>query len=867
MLRISWSLVLLILACSGTYAQNYILTGQVTDQNGEALAGVSVAIIGGTGTATDGNGFYEFRLPQVGTFTENSDPRTRSSGSSSGTETSLEGLIFSYLGHKDLGIVMDFKPNAENGNRPAEVQISSPLPRQMADSRQLQFVRQEGQDLFYELDVVLQTKAYELDPLTITSTRADKLTPVTYVELEAKDIQERNLGQDVPYLLKWTPSVVVNSDAGTGIGYTGIWIRGTDPTRINVTLNGIPLNDSESQGVFWVNIPDFASSADNIQIQRGVGTSANGAGAFGATIDIATNQVKENAYASVDAGLGSFNTRRVSGRFGTGLLPGGFTLDGRLSSIRSDGFIDRGSADLDAWYLAGGWVGDRSVLRFNAFGGHEVTYQAWNGVPRSELEAGNRTFNTAGTERPGSPHPDEVDNYRQNHYQLHYSTELSEEWTLKLSGHYTKGGGYFEQYRAGEDLADYGLDGVVVGDSTITESDLIRRRWLDNDFYGLVYSIGYKPVGSRLDFTLGGAANRYLNNHFGEVIWARFASNSETDTRYYDNDAEKIDINVYGRMNYGFSSQLNGYLDLQVRQINYEFLGLDNQLNRLDQQVDYTFFNPKAGMVYSPDAGSRAYLSVGVAHREPSRNDHVDNPINEIPRPERLINTELGYERTSRRSNWGINFYHMAYQDQLVLTGRLNDVGEYIRANVPNSYRLGVELMGGVQLTDRLTLGGNMTLSRNRVRSYTEFLDQYEGEDFDYVGQTTVERENQPLAFSPDIQAAAELMYRIPFQVEESFFEAALQTKYIGRRYLDNSGDEANSLDPYTFTDLRLSLNFPAGPAKLMRLTFLARNLFDAEYISNGWSYRYQFEGAETLDQGFYPQAGRNFLVSLGLDF
>ncbi|MEM8585564.1 MAG: TonB-dependent receptor [Bacteroidota bacterium] len=853
MLRIMGSVLLLAFALSGAFAQNYFLSGQVTDQNGEALAGVAVAIVGGSGTVTDGSGFYEFRLPQV--------ERSRQSG----VEASLEGLTFSYLGYKNLDLALGF--NLLTGETlPAEVQITSPLPRQMADSRQLQFIRQEGQNLYYKLDVVLQSEAFELDPLTITSTRADRLTPVTYVELEAEEIQERNLGQDVPYLLKWTPSVVVNSDAGTGIGYTGIWIRGTDPTRINVTLNGIPLNDSESQGVFWVNIPDFASSADNIQIQRGVGTSANGAGAFGATIDIATNQVKEDAYATVDAGLGSFNTRRVSGRFGTGLLPGGFTLDGRLSSIRSDGFIDRGSADLDAWYLAGGWVGDRSVLRFNAFGGHEITYQAWNGVPRSELEAGNRTFNSAGMERPGSPHPDEVDNYRQNHYQLHYSSELSDEWTLKLSGHYTKGGGYFEQYRAGEDLADYGLDGVVVGDSTITESDLIRRRWLDNDFYGLVYSVAYAPIGSRFDFTLGGAANRYLNNHFGEVIWARFASNSETDTRYYDNDAKKIDINVYGRMNYGFNSMLNGYLDLQVRRIDYEFLGLDNQLNRLDQQVGYTFFNPKAGMVYSPNAGSRAYVSVGVAHREPSRNDHVDNPINEIPRSERLINTELGYERTGRRSNWGINLYHMAYQDQLVLTGRLNDVGEYIRANVPNSYRLGVELMGGVHLTDQFTLGGNMTLSRNRVQSYTEFLDSYDA-DFNYLGQETVVRENQPLAFSPDVQAAAELIYRLPFQLEESFFEAALQTKYVGRRFLDNSGDEANSLDPYTFTDLRLSLNFPAGPAKLMRLTLLARNLFDAEYISNGWSYRYQFEGAETLDQGFYPQAGRNFLVSLGLDF
>ena len=816
------------------------IEGRLTDEQGAPIVGALIMIQGyENAVISNQDGEYLFALPQVETGRESYK------------------LIFSYLGYYSLEYQLRVTP--------AEVQISPLQTLGEGLLLDLPRTRAENGELRYRLDLQLRPRTFEIDELVVTATRADERTPVTYTDLSAEQIQANNLGQDVPYQLKWTPSVVVNSDAGTGIGYTGIWIRGSDPTRINVTLNGIPYNDAESQGTFWVNLPDFASSADGIQIQRGVGTSANGAGAFGASIDINTNQIEEDAYATVDAGLGSFDTRRVSAQFGTGVLPSGFTLDGRLSSIRSDGFIDRASVDLDSWYLAGGYVGDKSVLRFNAFSGHEITYQAWNGVPRSELEAGNRTFNSAGTEKPGEPHEDEVDNYRQTHYQLHYSSTINNRWALRLSGHYTLGQGYFEQYKAGEDVADYNIEPAVVNGEAVTETDLIRRRWLDNDFFGLVYSLTYQQPAGRYDITLGGAANRYLGDHFGEVIWARFAGESEIGDRYYDNTAEKNDFNVYTRMNYNLTSRFSLYGDLQLRRVDYTFLGLDNNLNRLDQTRNYTFFNPKAGLNYRTDKG-RAYLSFGVAQREPNRNDHVDNPVSEIPTSEKLFNTELGYEQTNQRSNWGINFYHMLYRDQLVLTGRLNDVGEYIRTNVPNSYRLGVELMGGVQLGRNWTLGGNLTLSRNRVKAYTEFLDTYDA-DFNWLGQMTVEREDQPLAFSPDIQGAAELSYRLPFSNEAHFAELTLMNKYVGRRYLDNSGEEANSIDPYNYTDVRLRFQLPNPAGKTLRLTLLVRNLFDAEYESNGWSYRYLFAGEQALDQGFYPQAGTNFLLSLGLDF
>jgi len=727
----------------------------------------------------------------------------------------------------------------------------------------------------------------------VGATAATSKTPITYTNVSAAEIAETNLGQDAPYLLKWTPSVVVNSDAGTGTGYTGIWIRGSDPTRTNVTINGIPYNDSESQGVFWVNLPDFSSSADQIQIQRGVGTSTNGAGAFGATIDFNTNQIGEEQKLSLDGSLGSFGTRRGVVNYTSGLLDNGLKIDARYSKVHSDGYIDRATADLDGYYAGLTYVasGSRSrrragagagaVWRFNAFGGHEVTYQSWNGVTQGQIDTIGRTYNSVGTEKEGEPYDNEVDNYRQNHYQLHYNNEFGGAWSLGLSAHYTRGRGYFEQYKADQSLSDYSIIPAAMNNT----SDLIRRRWLDNHFYGTVYSLRYRP-SSRLDFTFGGSANEYLGGHFGEVIWARNAGDSEIRDRYYDNDATKRDFSNYLRTNLGFGEGFNAYVDLQLRHVNYTFLGLDNNLNRLDQTATHTFFNPKAGLLYD-FGGGQAYASFGVAQREPNRNDFVDNPVSTRPRPEKLYNTELGVRKQVGDFNYGVNLYHMLYRDQLVLTGELNDVGEYTRTNVPNSYRLGLEVQGGYRISDRFTVGGNLALSRNRVKAYTEFLDSYD-ENSSWLGQEAVDREDTPLAFSPSVVGALDLNYRVLTKRRHQL-EAGLQTKYVGERFVDNSGDPAAALAAYYYADLRIGyriklrrpvvqlpvtpMNPAADPARIekpgpvLRFTLLVRNLTDQLYVSNGWSYRYNFAGSQTADIGLYPQAGRNVLLGLGLDF
>ncbi|MCP9236444.1 TonB-dependent receptor [Lewinella sp. JB7] len=705
--------------------------------------------------------------------------------------------------------------------------------------------------LLHFLSAQVVDTVYEIDlPIMVTATSARQETPVTYVDLTKKDIALRNVGQDAPYLLKWTPSVVVNSDAGTGVGYTGIWIRGSDPTRTNITINGIPYNDSESQGVYWVNLPDFSSSADLIQIQRGVGTSTNGAGAFGASINFTTGRGNGKPGLSLDGGVGSFGTRRgvVSYR---GKTDGGFGVEARYSKIHSDGYVDRASADLDGYYAAVSKTVKDAIFSFVAFGGHEITYQSWNGVTQEEIDAFGRTYNSVGTDKEGEPYDNEVDNYRQNHYQLHYNQALNNRLDLSVSGHYTRGLGYFEQYKADEDLGEYGIN------ATVAESDLIRRRWLDNHFYGTVYSLRFRQ--DKWDVTFGGAANEYLGDHYGEVIWARYAGDSEIRDRYYQNDASKWDFNNYLRANYAVTDRVSLYADAQLRRVNYEFVGLDENTALLNQDASHTFFNPKAGLVYQPARGTRAYASFGVAQREPNRNDFVDNPVSTRPTPEKLYNTEVGFSRTAARANYGVNVYHMLYRDQLVLTGSLNDVGEYVRTNVPNSYRLGLELQAGTKLTDHLTLGGNLTLSRNRIGEYTEILDDYDG-NFEYLGQTQITREDAPLSFSPDVTGALEIAY--DRTVRRHGFGASLQTKYVGDRYVDNSGAEESKLDGYYYTDLRLSYRLD----QRYRLTFLLRNLTDQLYSSNGWSYRYRFDGAPTTLRGMYPQAGRNFMLSLGVD-
>tara|TARA_R100000781_G_scaffold26169_2_gene19269 strand:+ start:1496 stop:3874 length:2379 start_codon:yes stop_codon:yes gene_type:complete len=707
-----------------------------------------------------------------------------------------------------------------------------------------------------ELKILLLPDTYVSDEVLVEATRVDESIPVTFSNLDKEEIQKRNLGQDVPYLLNLTPSTVVTSDAGAGIGYTGIRIRGVDPSRINVTINGIPVNDAESHGVFWVDLPDIASSIENIQVQRGVGTSTNGAGAFGSSINLQTSSNSLDPYTEINTGIGSFNTRKANIQLGSGLMKNGWSFEGRLSKIMSDGYIDRAESDLNSFYLSGSKRGERSLLKADIFSGKEITYQSWYGVEESVLESGNRTFNEAGTEKSGSPYQNQVDNYRQDYYQLHYSYRLQDNWSLNASLHYTKGEGYYEEYKADEDLSDYGISPQNPGDPT--ESDLIRRRWLDNDFYGMVFSSKYTH-SQNWNVTFGGGLNRYDGAHFGEVIWARFAGDSEFEERYYDNDAIKTDFNVYGKAQYFFNENLSSYLDMQVRTINYEFDGVDIQNNNVVDvrgTDDIVFLNPKFGLSYLVNEGNRVFASFGVAGKEPTRSEYVESSTASRPDPERLYNIETGYRGDFGQFFVGAYGYAMLYEDQLVVTGQINDVGGVVRQNVPKSSRLGIELEGGVSITSNLSWAANATFSKNKIENYTEFID-----DYDNGGQIERNFSDTDIALSPSIIANSILGF------SDNGLTTELTTKYVSKQYLDNTQNDARSIDPYLVNDLRISYAFTnLSFAKGITANLMINNLLDEKYETNGYTFGYVFGGEQRFNY-YYPQAGRNFLLQVKWEF
>lgn len=788
------------------------VSGRITDENGRALTGANVFLQESQqGAATDLDGRYQIRNVKEGNYT----------------------LRVTYVGYDDY--------------------------------RRKVVVPGAKEELTVNLQ--LTERPLRLEELIVHATRSDERTPMTFTNLEREELEVRNLGQDVPYVLRWTPSTVVTSDAGTGIGYTGIRIRGADPTRVNVTINGIPLNDAESQGVFWVNLPDFISSTEDVQIQRGVGSSTNGPGAFGATINLSTAALKEEPFVRLNSSAGSFNTWKRNLQFGTGQLGPGFSLEGRLSKITSDGYIDRATADLQSYYLTGAYTGENTLIRANVFSGHEITYQAWNGVDPSLLDdPETRTYNSAGTEKSETdPYENEVDNYRQTHYQLLFSQKLPANWNLNLALHYTKGAGYYEQYKAGESMIDYGIKEQEIGGEVISATDLIRRLWLDNDFYGGTYALNYRDGLEKWEFTLGGAYSRYLGDHFGEIIWARFAGDSELGDRYYENDALKTDFNTYGKLNYQLTGRLNGYLDLQYRRVYYEFLGFNRAGENVTQDADLHFFNPKFGFLYAADDRTDIYASFAVANREPNRDDYTQSTPDNRPRSERLYDTEVGLRRNWNRAGLELTLYYMRYKDQLALNGQINDVGAYNRINIDDSYRLGLEIVGGVDLTDRFHVQANTTLSRNKVAAFTEFADIYDA-DFNWLGQQAIEHEETDLSFSPSVITAAELTYDL-LRKEKQQGSVSLMGKYVGKQYIDNTSDENNVIDPYFFSDLRLQYRLQPGFVSEIAFNFLVQNIFDALYETNAWSYRYIYAGEAAVQQGFYPQAGRNFLLGVQVSF
>jgi len=707
-----------------------------------------------------------------------------------------------------------------------------------------------------EKNIVLKPSARMIEEVQISAVRADNTTPTTYTNLSKEEIQKSNFGQDIPYLMQKTPSTVVTSDAGAGVGYTGIRIRGVDPTRTNVTINGIPLNDAESHGVYWVNMPDFASSTDNIQIQRGVGTSTNGAAAFGSSINIKTDNIQKEAYASLDNSIGSFNTLKNNIKVGTGLIKDQFTFDARVSRIQSDGYIDRASSNLNSMYLSGAWIGKKTLVKANLFRGHERTYQAWYGVSQDQLE-NDRTFNYY-------TYDNEVDNYNQDHYQLHLTQTINSKMNFNISGHYTKGYGYYEQYRNDDDFSTYGLEPVILTNDTINTTDLIRRRWLDNDFYGAVFSLNYSNL-KNLKLVWGGAINEYKGKHFGEIIWARSASQSEIRDNYYENDAQKNELSSYIRGNYKYK-KLNTYLDLQVRHIDYSYLGFDEsfgEIIELQQDINFTFFNPKAGLTYTFNDKSNVYGSYSVANREPVRNDFVNSTPQSRPKAENLQNVEIGYRFHSKKLFVNTNYYLMYYKDQLILSGEINDVGAYNRINVDQSHRMGVELEFGYMLTKKLSLSGNLTLSSNKIKEFDEYVDNYDNYDVDgNMIQDVINHKNTDIAFSPNTIASLGLLYE-PIKN----LELGLMSKYVGKQYLDNTSNENRKLNEYYLTNLTLNYSFKKLGFKELKVGLLVNNIFDYLYENNGYSFSYVSGGESTTENFYYPQAGRNFLARITLNF
>jgi len=785
-----------------TQAQT-VFQSKVTDPAGKPIAGVNIsAAASGVGAASDDQGRFTL----------------------TGLKAGIHTLTFSALGYR---------------------------------TQHREFAFLEGVTIVP--DILLVPASYLLDEIGIAAARAGENTPIAFQEISAEELERNNLGQDLPYLLRFTPSMAVNSDAGTGIGYTGMRLRGADITRINVTLNGIPVNDSESHAVFWVNMPDLGSSLSDLQIQRGVGTSTNGSGAFGASIHLNTQTLSEKPYASSFQALGSFNTWMRHLKLGTGNLGGGLSLDARLSRITSDGYIDRATARLGSYAVSATLVRDRNVLRLHVLDGRELTYQAWNGVPMALAgDRATRTFNSAGMERPGSPHPNEVDNYRQTHYQAHWDQSWTAKLTSSLGIHYTRGAGYFEQYRSGQQAADYRFF-LPVGIEPGTAIDVIRRRWLDNHFFGSVFALTYQT--ERLESVLGGAWHRYLGNHFGELTWASIAGNTYPDHRYYDNDAVKGESNMYWKNELTLAKNLKGWTDLQVRRVTYQFEGIDDTGQKIPATDALTFFNPKVGLQYGLPSGRQVFASFAVAHREPNRDDYVDNPRQTRPRPEVLRDLELGMRSERGSFPWECNGFLMLYRNHLVQTGRLNDVGAYIRENVSQSFRLGVEVQTAYLLEKVLELQGNLAWSLNRILDYTAYFDEYDG-DGNWIGQATRSYRQPDLAFSPGWIGAASIRW-FPFGRNPWFSRNPLslswQMKYVGRQFLDNTGDISRSLPAFLIHDA--ALKWKMGTSLSLSANIL--NVADVLYANNGWVYTSITRGRLQSDIGVYPQAGRHAMITL----
>ena len=702
----------------------------------------------------------------------------------------------------------------------------------------------------------LTASPISLEEVSVAGLRASEDQPVPFSEVTKEDLASRNLGQDLPILLNFLPAVVTTSDAGAGIGYTGIRVRGSDATRVNVTINGIPYNDAESQGTFWVNLPDFASSVESIQLQRGVGTSTNGSSAFGASLNILTNAATQETYAEITNAVGSFNTLRHTLKFSTGLLNDHIEISGRLASIASDGYIDRASSDLNSYFLQGIYQDDNTLLKALVFGGHEITYQSWFGVDPFTLE-NNRTYNFAGEIYNANGdltgyYDNQVDNYRQDHYQFHWNQKYNQNWSSSLGLNYTYGRGFYEEYNNDASLANLRLNDVTLGGAIQSTTDNITRKWLDNDFYVLTANAQYTTDDTNL--VLGGLISTYDGDHFGKLIWATFASNSQPNHEFYRNKGEKSEVTFFGKLTQKVADKLSAYVDLQIRNVGYKANGTINELGTIDIDDSFNFFNPKLGVTYNANENTQWYLSYAKAQREPNRTDYE----NGSPRPEVLNDFEAGIRKKGNRATWAANLYYMRYKDQLVLTGEIDEVGAPIRENVGDSYRLGLELEANLALSDQWLWQPNITLSENKN---IDFRFQRDG--------TLQNLGNSNIAYSPNLVAGSNLVF-----VPSTQFQVGLLSKYVGEQYLGNIDADLSKLPAYFINDVNVT--YSIGPLKWVKnieFSLLVNNIFSAQFESNGYFYTYDDTWSDpnqvtTVEGvGYYPQAGRNFLLGISIRF
>tara|TARA_B100001750_G_C15520800_1_gene611356 strand:- start:3923 stop:6109 length:2187 start_codon:yes stop_codon:yes gene_type:complete len=701
-----------------------------------------------------------------------------------------------------------------------------------------------------------------INEVTVLGTRALENFPYTFSELSQKDIEKQDLGKCAPAIFNFTPSIIFHSDAGNDIGYSSLRLRGSDMTRLNLTINGIPINDAESQGVWWVDFPDIISSATSIQIQRGVGTTTYGEGSFGGNINILTKALTKESYLNSKNSFGSFNSFRNTIEFGTGIINKHWTLDGRLSSINSDGYIDKANSDLKSIYIAGGHIGKNSTTKLISFIGQEETYQAWYGVPVNYINIDSlKTYNPYNYEN-------QIDNYTQINNQLHHNVDYKD-FNINISLFSTLGDGYYEQFSENQILNDYLMDNIIIGNDTINSSDIITRKWLDNTFSG--FTINSKNRIKKTTIMLGLNGSIYEGRHFGEIIWMEFAGNSNIRHLFYDNDAEKNILNGFIKLNYDVNEKFKFLLEINKKNITYKFYGLNSNGIHENQNIELKFMNPKIGFTHKINKNQLSYISLGIANNEPNRNDYINSSPESRPQAEKLFDIEAGYKIKNEKLSISINTYHMNYENQLILTGEINNVGAQTRMNVKNSYRRGLELVLDFK-GNYISNNFNATLSQNKIKRYIQFTDNW-----DNNSQKMTEYNNTNIALSP------QTIVSNTFSLHPSAnLEVNLESKFVGKQYLDNTSSQDRMLDEYLMNNLGFIYSIKSALFKSIELNLKIYNLFDVNVTPSGWSYSFisnnydpRQENPYTKENheggydmiGLFPQATRNYTIGLNIKF